>query len=146
MHYLNDPLCFSQSGGCRRLINLTCLLFPVRSDTHCIFKTCIKTPTLFSRSLFLFAAPIKTNSLFINHQIIIQIDEIVIYANEQNMGAMICLHNECGLCLTVIRFTTAYICTIVDGHEDVMMIFLTDLHALLIFSGGHLVLTLIRGL
>lgn len=26
MHYLNDPLCFSQSGGCRRLINLTCLL------------------------------------------------------------------------------------------------------------------------
>lgn len=58
---------------------------------------------------------------------------------------MICLHNECDLCLTVIRFTTAYICTTVDGHEDVMMIFLTDLHASLIFQGGHPVLTLIRG-
>lgn len=58
---------------------------------------------------------------------------------------MICLYNECGLCLTVIRFTTAYMGTIVDGHEDVMMIFLTDLHALLIFLGGHPVLTLIRG-
>ncbi len=58
---------------------------------------------------------------------------------------MIYLHNECGLCLTVIRFTSAYICTIVDGHEDVMMIFLTDLHALLIFLRDHPVLTFIRG-
>lgn len=49
---------------------------------------------------------------------------------------MICLHNECALCLTVIRFTTVYICTVVDGHEDVMMIFLTDSHALLIFLVG----------
>lgn len=86
MHYLNDPLCFSQSGGCRRLINLTCLLFPVRSDTHCIFKTCIKTPTPFLPVPVPFCSPIKTNALFINHQIIIQIDEIVIYANEQKMG------------------------------------------------------------
>lgn len=46
---------------------------------------------------------------------------------------MICVHNECALCLMVIRFTSAYICTIVDGHDYVMMIFLTDLHALLIF-------------
>lgn len=58
---------------------------------------------------------------------------------------MIRLHNECALCLTVIRFSTAYICTVVDGHEDVLMIFLTDLHALLIFLGGLPVLTLIRG-
>lgn len=58
---------------------------------------------------------------------------------------MICLHNECGLCLTVIRFTTAYICTILDGQEDLTMILLADLHALLIFLGGHTVLTLIRG-
>lgn len=57
---------------------------------------------------------------------------------------MISLHNECCLSLMVIRFTTVYICTIVDGHEDVMVIFLIDLHALLIFLGGHPVLPLIR--
>lgn len=52
---------------------------------------------------------------------------------------MICLHNECGLCLTVIRFTSVYTCTAVDGHEDVMMIFLTDSRARLICVGGHAV-------
>lgn len=36
----------------------------------------------------------------------------------------------------VIRFTTVYICTIIDGHEDAVMIFLIDFHALLIFLGG----------
>lgn len=99
-----------------------------RLDTHCIFKTCIKTPTLFSSSLLLTQPQTKTSVLYINHQIIIQIDEIAIYANEE-YGAMISLHNECCHCLTVIRFTTVYICTIVDRHEDVMMKFLIDLCA-----------------
>lgn len=48
---------------------------------------------------------------------------------------MISLHNERCLSITVIRFTTVYICTIIDGHEDKVMIFLIDLHALLIFLG-----------
>lgn len=120
MHYLNDPLCFSQSGGCRRLINLTCLLFPVRSDTHCIFKTCIKTPTLF----FFFTIPCTFCSPNQNKHSFHQPSDY--HTNRPDCdickwtkyGAMICLHNECGLCLTVIRFTTAYICTIVNGHED----------------------------
>lgn len=47
------------------------------------------------------------------------------------------LHNEWPVCETVIRFTAVYICTIVDGHEDVMLEFLTDLHALLIFFGDR---------
>lgn len=35
------------------------------------------------------------------------------------------LHNECGLCLTVLGFATAYICTTVNGHEDVIFILWT---------------------
>lgn len=35
-HYLNVPLCFSQSGGCRRLINLACLLFCTQWGQTCI--------------------------------------------------------------------------------------------------------------
>lgn len=39
--------------------------------------------------------------------------------------------------LPVIRFTAVYICTIVDGHGDGLVILLIDLHALLIFPGGR---------
>lgn len=45
------------------------------------------------------------------------------------------LHNECGLCLMVIRLTPTYICTIVDGHEDVMLIFSTDFACLINILG-----------
>lgn len=80
MHYLNDPLCFSQSQRLQTTYKsyMPPLLYPVRSDTHCIFKTCIKTPTLFLPFPVPFAAAIQTQALFINHQIIIQIDKIVI--------------------------------------------------------------------
>lgn len=130
MHYLNDPLCFSQSGGCRRLINLTWLLFCTRwGQTHIAYsKPALRHPP------FLLTACSSCSSRLhhLHHQIIIQIDVIVIYANEPNVKRWFA-HNKRALCLTVIRFTTAYICTVVDGHGDVMMIFLTDLHALLIF-------------
>lgn len=46
MHYLNDPLCFSQSGGCRRLINFTCLLFRTQwGQTHIAYsKPALRQP------------------------------------------------------------------------------------------------------
>lgn len=130
--------------GCRRLINLTCRLllpYPVRSDTHCIFKTCIKTPpsqqppsshhltstpSTFPCFLFFFffcGAQSKHGHFFINRQII-QTDRIVIYANDRNVGRRFFPHrtppplNERCLSLTVIRFTAVYICTIVDGHGE----------------------------
>lgn len=99
MHYLNDPLCFSQSGCCRRLINLTCLLCCTqRGQTHIAYSKCaLRHPPFFARPLFPLTAAIKTYTLCINHQIIIQIDEIVTYANEETMVVMIFLHNECCL-------------------------------------------------
>lgn len=57
----------------------------------------------------------------------------LLYIQINRSAELICLHNEYGLCLMVVTFTTVYICTSVDGQEDVLMILLTDLHALLIF-------------
>lgn len=145
MHYLNDPLCFSQSGCCRRLINLTCLLCCTqRGQTHIAYSKCtLRHPPFFSQSLFPLTAAIKTYTLCINHQIIIQIDEIVMYANEQTMGRWsFCIMNAVFF-LMVIRFATVYICTTVVGHKDVVMTLLIDLHALLIFQQVYPLLTFI---
>lgn len=86
MHYLNDPLCFSQSGGCRRLINLTCLLFCTQwGQTHIAYsKPALGNPPFYPLPIR-FADPVTICAPFLGHQIIIQIDEIVIYANERNM-------------------------------------------------------------
>lgn len=61
---------------------------------------------------------------------------------------MICLHNECGLCFTAIRFTIAYICTTAwwtSGCDDDIFDWL---ECLINISGGgvglHAVLTLIK--
>lgn len=145
MHYLNDPLCFSQSGGCRRLINLTCLLFRTQwGQTHIAYsKPALRHPPF---------SPMPCSFCSLNQNIRTFHQPSDYHTNRWDCdickwtkyGVMIYLHTEWGLCLTVIRFTTAYICTIVDGHEDVRMIFLSDLHALLIFLRGHPVLTLIR--
>lgn len=43
--------------------------------------------------------------------------------------------------LTITSFTSAYICTIVDGHEDVMILLTASK---LLFMEGHPDLTLIR--
>lgn len=146
MHYLSDPLCFSQSEGCRQLINLTCLPFRIHwGRTHIAYsKPALRHPPY---------SPIPCSFCSPNQNIHTLHQPLDYHTNRWDFdickwteyGEMICLHNKCGLCLTVIRFTTAYNCTIVNGHEDAMMIFLSDLHALLIFLGGHPVLTLIRG-
>lgn len=51
------------------------------------------------------------------------------------------MHNECCFHLMVTRFAVVYICSTVDGHKDVIMIFLIDLHILLTFLDGNLGLT-----
>ncbi len=139
MHYLNDPLCFSQSGGCGRLINLTCLLFHTQwGKTHIAYsKPSLRHPPFppipcffhgYNQNIRTFHQPPDHHTNSLDYDI----------CKWTEYGAIMCLHNECSLCLMVI-------CTIVDGHEDMMIIFLTDLHVLLIFFGGHTVLTLIRG-
>lgn len=51
---------------------------------HCIFKTCIKTPTHVPHPLFLLQQQAKYMRFFAKHWIIIQIGEFVIYSNEPN--------------------------------------------------------------
>lgn len=51
------------------------------------------------------------------------------------------MHNERCFHLMVTRFTVVYICSTANGHEETIMIFLIDLHILLMFLGGNLGLT-----
>lgn len=97
------------------------LPYPVRSDTHCIFKTYIKkTPpnTHFSPSSPTFHGPNQKHGHLSLTVGIIQI----------RRDCDLCKWSECGFgdptrimnavsLLPVIRFTAVYICTIVDGHE-----------------------------
>lgn len=64
IHYLNDPLCFSQSGIHGRPINLTCLLGPTqRGQTHIVYSK----PTL-RHPPFLPGPPTPPASLCSNSQ------------------------------------------------------------------------------
>lgn len=66
IHYLNDPLCFSQSGIRGRLINLTCLLGCTRrGQTHIAYSTPALRHPLFLPPLPYVAAAIKKHMHFI---------------------------------------------------------------------------------